>query len=352
LNLIRVMPAKGRKMQQIHARTAIPETVSVVGAGIAGTWQALMFAKAGCRVVLHERDSEAMTRSTSYWAGGMLAPHCESESAEPVVTRLGLRSLDLWRETLPDTPFNGSLVVAHARDHADFQRFARLTQGHKRLNGEEIARLEPQLAGRFADALFFADEGHVEPRRVLPALRTCLRDAGVDIVFGSEPDTRDLDGPIIDCRGIVAGNDDPDLRAVKGETVLIETTEVALKRPVRLVHPRWPLYIIPRAGNRFLIGATSIESEDTGVSVRSALELLSAAYAVHPAFGEARIVELGAALRPAYPENLPRITVTDNARIVVNGLYRHGFLLAPALAEVTVAHVVGGRTDPEVVRCG
>ena len=73
---------------------------------------------------------------------------------------------------------------------------------------------------------------------------------------------------------------------------------------------------------------------------------------MHPAFGEARIVELGAALRPAYPDNLPRVTVTDNAHIVVNGLYRHGFLLAPALAEATVAHVVGGRTDTEVVRCG
>jgi glycine oxidase len=171
-------------------------------------------------------------------------------------------------------------------------------------------------------------------------------------VFGSEPNARDLDGLTIDCRGIAARDTAPDLRGVKGETVLIETTEIALARPVRLVHPRWSLYIIPRADNRFLIGATSIESEDTGVSVRSALELLSAAYAVHPAFGEARIVEIGAGLRPAFPDNLPRVTVTDNARIAVNGLYRHGFLLAPALAEATVAHVVGGRTDAEVVRCG
>jgi glycine oxidase len=351
LNLIRVMPAKGRKMQHNHARTAIPETVNVIGAGIAGTWQALMFAQAGCRVALHERDSEGMTQSTSHWAGGMLAPHCESEAAEPVITRLGLRSLDLWRDALPDTPFNGSLVVAHARDHADFQRFAKLTNGHQRVGGEEIARLEPHLAGRFSDALFFPDEGHVEPRRVLPALHARLRDAGVPIMFGSDADPRDLDGLAVDCRGMAARDAAPDLRGVKGETVLIETTEIALQRPVRLVHPRWPLYIIPRAGSRFLIGATSIESEDTGVSVRSALELLSAAYAVHPAFGEARIVELGAGLRPAFPDNLPRITVTDNARIVVNGLYRHGFLLAPALAEATVAHVVGGRTDAEVVRC-
>ena len=119
---------------------------------------------------------------------------------------------------------------------------------------------------------------------------------------------------------------------------------------MRLLHPRWPLYIVPRAGNRFLIGATSIETESGGVSVRSALELLTAAYAVHPVFAEARIVDFGAGLRPAFPDNLPRVTV-DDTRITVNGLYRHGFLLAPAVAEVTVAHVLGAAHRPEVVRC-
>src|SRR5262249_11741957 len=128
------------------------------------------------------------------------------------------------------------------------------------------------------------------------------------------------------------------------------TPEISFSRPVRLIHPRWPIYIVPRANNRFLIGATSIEAEDSGMSVRSALELLTAAYTVHPAFGEARIVEMGAALRPAFPDNLPRVDV-GNARISVNGLYRHGFLLAPALAEATVAHITGQRTDTEVVRC-
>src|SRR4249920_2712956 len=86
--------------------------VSIIGAGIAGAWQALLFAQAGHAVTLYERSDADMTLSTSHWAGGMLAPWCESEVAEPVISRLGLRSLELWREALPDTPFNGSLVVA------------------------------------------------------------------------------------------------------------------------------------------------------------------------------------------------------------------------------------------------
>lgn len=291
-----------------------------------------------------------MTQATSHWAGGMLAPFCEGETAEPVITRLGLRSLDLWREVLPQTPFNGSLVVAHPRDRADFERFARLTGGHKRLGREEIASLEPALAGRFSDALFFAQEGHVDPRQVLPALHDVLRSAGVPIAFNAEAGQGDCDGVVVDCRGLAARDAFPELRGVKGEIIILETDEIALSRPVRLIHPRWSLYIVPRAGNRFLIGATSIESEDSRVSVRSALELLTAAYAVHPAFGEARIVEFGAGLRPAFPDNRPRVVV-DDRRITVNGLYRHGFLLAPALAEATVAHFMDGRTDAEVVRC-
>ena len=123
-----------------------------------------------------------------------------------------------------------------------------------------------------------------------------------------------------------------------------------MSRPVRLIHPRFSLYVIPRGDGRFMLGATSIESEDTGVSVRSALELLGAAYAVHPAFAEARIVEFGSGLRPAYPDNLPRISI-EQQRITVNGLYRHGFLLAPALAELTLGYVARGVIDNEVMRC-
>jgi glycine oxidase len=324
--------------------------VSVIGAGIAGAWQALLFAKAGHAVTLFERGDAAMTEATSHWAGGMLAPYCEREASEPVISRLGIRSLDLWRDEFPDTPFNGSLVVSHPRDRSDFERFARLTSGHHRLGAEAVTELEPSLDGRFGDALFFPDEGHVEPRLVLPELHARIAAAGGNIQFECEQRPDQTDGVVIDCRGLFARDTQPNLRGVKGEMVIVETDEIALARPVRLIHPRWPLYIIPRAGNQFMIGATSIEREDGGVSVRSALELLSAAYAVHPAFGEARIVEIGSGLRPAFPDNLPRIAI-DNRKIAVNGLYRHGFLLAPALAELVLGYVERGVIDNEVMQC-
>jgi glycine oxidase len=324
--------------------------VSIIGAGISGAWHALLLAQSGRVVTVHERSDASMTESTSHWAGGMLAPWCEAEASEPAISRLGIRSLDLWRQHFPQTPFNGSLVVAHARDRADFERFAKLTTNHRRIDARELSELEPSLDGRFREGLFYPGEGHVEPRRVLPQLHAAIAKAGGRIEYNSDANASDLDGLVIDCRGLSARDTQGELRGVKGEMIVIETSEVALARPVRLIHPRFPLYVIPRGDGRFMLGATSIESEDTGVSVRSALELLGAAYAVHPAFAEARIVEFGSGLRPAFADNLPRISI-EQERISVNGLYRHGFLLAPALAELTLGFLERGVIDNEVMRC-
>ncbi|WP_184258661.1 FAD-dependent oxidoreductase [Rhodopseudomonas rhenobacensis] len=332
----------------VDLRTNAP--ISVIGAGIAGAWQALMLARAGRDVTLYESGDSEMTQATSHWAGGMLAPWCEAESAEPVISRIGMRSLDIWREEFPETPFNGSLVVSHPRDRADYERFAKLTTGHQRLDAKGIAELEPALEGRFREGLFFADEGHVEPRVVLAKLHERLIAAGGTIHFMSAQNPDELDGVVIDCRGLSARDAAPELRGVKGEMIVIESKDVQLSRPVRLMHPRWPVYVIPRPDNVFMVGATTIESEDEGVSVRSALELLTAAYALHPAFGEARILEFGSGLRPAFPDNLPRIAL-GNGRIAVNGLYRHGFLLSPALAEMTLAYVQRGVINNEVMQC-
>ena len=326
--------------------------IAVVGAGIAGSWQALMFATEGHQVILYDRDEMALTHATSHWAGGMLAPWCERETAEPLITDLGVRSLELWRELQLETKFNGTIVVAHPRDRADLNRFARLTSGHEEIDAAALAQLEPALVPKFNGGLFFRDEGHVEPRLVLSAIHGRIVAAGGAIVFQAEcepavlADEFDL---VIDCRGLAARDKFPDLRGVKGEMIVVETPEVHLSRPVRLMHPRWPLYVIPRGDHRFMLGATTIESEDEGVSARSVLKLLSGAYALHPGFGEARVVEVGAGLRPAFPDNMPRIAVGRN-EIAVNGLYRHGFLLAPVLAEMSLAFVQRGAIDNRLMR--
>ena len=321
--------------------------IAVRGAGVVGLWQALVLARRGHAVTLYEQSAQPFAESCSVYAGAMLALRCEEDNAEPVINELGKRGIALWRETYPGTAVNGTIAVALGRDRAELDRFARMTGGHRRLSAAELVALEPGLGDRFAGALFFAEEAHLAPE---PALRFVLDRAqaeGVRLRLGASeaPEGADL---VIDCRGLGAKDDLPNLRGVRGERIVVKSRDVTLTRPVRLLHPRFPLYVVPWSDGLYMIGATVIESEETGaITLRSALDLLSAAYAVDPAFAEAEIVRQGAGARPAFPDNRPRI-IARNGYIYVNGLYRNGFLLAPALAELVADYVETGAKDPEV----
>jgi glycine oxidase len=323
--------------------------IRVIGAGIAGLTTAHEFARAGAEVEVVERAA-GPGLGCSYVAGGMIAPWCEAESAEPLVVQWGGEALDYWTKIVPVAEVRGSLVIAPPRDRPDLVRFSRRTSAHETLDPAGLAALEPDLAGRFDIALFFAKEAHLDPRRTIASLVERLRQfSNVTLRFDTAAqDCMQAVDWVIDCRGFSAHDELRDLRGVKGEMLVLATRDIALTRPVRLLHPRHPLYVVPRGDGRFMVGATMIENEEKGrLTARSMLELLSAAYALHPAFGEAEIVETGCDLRPAFPDNLPRLRRRDRT-LYVNGLYRHGFLLAPALARRAVAMVMQGAHFPEV----
>ena len=324
-------------------------TITVVGAGITGLWQGLTLARRGHRVRLIEQTDEPFALAASAYAGAMLGPFCETEVYAPVVRDLGLTSIDLWRETYPGTVLEGTLVVATARDKSEIDHFARLTEGHERLDSDAIAALEPDLEGRFGAGLFFNQEAHVVPREAMAFMLAEAIGAGVEVELGTEwqgPGAKDE--TIIDCRGLGARAHLSDLRGVRGERFILATREITLRRPVRFLHPRQSIYVVPWDEGLFMVGATVIESDDTGpMTVRSALELLGMAYALHPAFGEAQIIDASAGVRPAFADNVPKVIVHGQT-IHVNGLYRHGFLLAPALAMLVADYLGSGAMDNRV----
>lgn len=294
---------------------------SVIGDGVTGLCVATLLAERGESL---EVIASEQYRAASHWAGGMLAPWCEGESAPPEVVELGQRSAAWWSARVDGVACHGTLVVAPPRDAPELRRFARMTDAHQWV---EPGTLEPDLAGRFARALFFAAEAHLDPRRAMQQLREKLLRAGVNVHHGQPA------GRVIDCRGIHAADKLPGLRAVRGEMLILHSTEVQFSRPIRLLHPRFPCYLVPRAQGHFMLGATMVEShDDSPISARALMELLSAAYAIHPALAEARIVESGTGLRPAWPDNIPEIHYR-NGIYYLNGMYRHGFLLAPLMAE-------------------
>ena len=313
--------------------------ITILGAGVMGLVMATELTVRGHAVALVDPAPLPGPQACSWWAGGMLAPHCEGESAEEPVERLGLGATDWWDRHAGGVARNGTLVLALPRERVDLARFARRSRGHRPLDAAGVAGLEPDLAGRFDAGLHYPGEAHLDPRAALQALHRRLAASGVAVQPCPSARAADV---TLDARGLAARDRLADLRGVRGEMLVLRCPDVTLSRPVRLLHPRMPLYIVPRGDGVFMLGATMIESPRRGpITARSVLELLSAAYALHPAFGEAEVLETGADARPAFPDNLPRLR-RQGATLFANGLYRHGFLLSPAVAAMAADHLETG----------
>lgn len=330
---------------------AVRPDFAVVGGGLCGRLVAWQLAGAGHRVALYDRGDADGSSAAAWVAAAMLAPLAEAAVAELLITELGVASLESWPRVLAELPEpvflqrNGTLVVWHHADRAEAPLFERRVRanapaglvdgGFVSLAGAEVGDAEPALAGRFAKGWLLPNEGQLDNRQALRALAAGLAQRKVDthwnsVVEGAAyPDAR----VVIDCRGLGGKPVWPTLRGIRGEVARVHAPGISLTRPVRLLHPRYPIYIAPKQDDVYVIGATEIEGEDMSpVSVRSALELLSAAFSVHPAFGEARILELNSQCRPTLPDHRPAL-VWDGARTLrVNGLYRHGYMIAPEVA--------------------
>ncbi|KTF17179.1 FAD-dependent oxidoreductase [Pseudoalteromonas carrageenovora] len=328
--------------------------IAVVGFGLAGRLAALELSKSH-HVTVFEASDEHTQNSAGKVAAAMLAPLAESVLCEADLAIMGLNSLKRWPEIISELEGDvffqqqGTLVVAHQQDKGDLQSFTQRIKpiaGHcaQALNAQQIAKLEPELANRFNQGVFLPCEGQIDNQAFYKASFSMLNKRKVKFVFNQrvsikngEINNRAFDY-IIDCRGLGAKADKP-LRGVRGEVARLQAPEVNLTRPVRLMHPRYPIYIAPKPNNEYVIGATEIESGDGGpATVRSTLELLSAAYTVHSGFAEARLLNIQTGLRPAFSDNRPVVLKKGNV-ISINGLYRHGYMLAPALVADAVSKI-------------
>ncbi|WP_303673775.1 FAD-dependent oxidoreductase [Vampirovibrio chlorellavorus] len=357
------------------------QTVGIVGTGLLGRLLALTLRQRGWQVSLFDKDGPTVPHSCGYAGAGMLSPISELESAEPLIARLGFDSLPLWRQLIDSLNLSvyfqteGTLIVAHHLDSADLHHFRHMLQGKLRQcqNGEvpatvasaidwqlssgPLAQLEPELSGRFHSGIFIPEEGQLDNRQLLIALENALNQAEIQCHWYTPVQALQggqLETPsghwrfdwVIDCRGLGAKPDWKNVRGVRGEIVRVYAPEVNLRRPVRLMHPRYPLYIAPRENHHYVIGATSIESEDSKpMTVQSAMELLSAAFAVHEGFAEASILDSLANCRPALPDHLPQLQLRPGL-LRINGLYRHGFLIAPQVVQLA-CELLSGQPIPE-----
>jgi len=376
--------------------------IAVIGAGLLGRLLALYLHRASHQVLLFDKDDQQGRQSAAFAAGGLLTPLGESLHCPPNIVDMGLAALPLWPNicaSLTAKTFfqqTGAIMVSHEQDKGDYQHFVSHLQRryrehqHRQLSRAELTQFEPELAQRFSHGLYLPQEGQLDNRQLLNALGQQLNQetvAGQKVQWLSETEVVELSQAmhsehgshvhylyqgdlqqgnvhkgktqkqpvdlVIDCRGTGASLKQSasdcapltDLRAVRGELFHLFAPEVQLSRPVRLMHPRYQLYIAPKQQGHYVVGASEIESDDQSpMSVRSAMELLSAAYSVHSGFAEANILEQVSQCRPAFSDNQPKI-IANNRLIQVNGLYRHGFLIAPVVLAQVLA-LIAQRQQP------
>ena len=343
-----------------------PKT-TILGAGLLGRLMAHALCQQGHQVEIYERGGPNAEGSAAQVAAAMLAPLAESAITEPPVVKMGHYSLKRWKDiiqTLEEPVFfqqDGTLIIWHRQDSHEAKRFSQtlarnqlqmdFLEAPKELGRDELSRLEPSLSHQFQHGIYLPLEGQLDNRQLMTSLLARLTSLGATFHWNTPKDLSDFEaqythpekGWLIDCRGLGSRSNWEDLRGVRGEVIRLFAPEVTLLRPLRLIHPRYPLYIAPKEEHIFVVGATEIESEDiSNASVRSTLELLSAAYTVHSGFAEARILEISTQARPTLKDNLPAIRQLGPRTLQMNGLYRHGFLISPAVVDCALEFLNSG----------
>lgn len=355
---------------------------AIVGAGLIGRLLAVALAKRGAQVELFEKGGSDANLAAARIAAAMLAPLAESAITEDNVVRMGVHSLPRWKQLIDELAKpvyfqqNGTLILWHRQDASDAERFATHLErncNHNQalskpinLDSQSLAEIEPSVAERFTQGLYLPNEGQLDNRQLLEALLVELTLMNVPCHWNQAVDPEQLRAQkngfdwVIDCRGLGAkvswedaGGSSKDLRGVRGEVIRLHAPEVKLRRPTRLIHPRYPIYIAPKEDDVYVVGATEIESEDLSpMSVRSALELLSAVYTVHSGFAEARILEMATQCRPTLKDNLPGIAVDRKPNqaglMMINGLYRHGFMISPAILDCALELLDSGSSNTAI----
>ncbi|MDC0535508.1 FAD-binding oxidoreductase [Francisellaceae bacterium] len=327
--------------------------IAIVGFGCAGRVSLLTLINQydDLSVDVFDQNSLDSKLSCGYAAAGMVAPISEAVSlAENTLYTQGIRSLALWPQLLSKLGDSnqfyhqtGTLVVAHYRDEPDFSYFNQQMSNTievgkiKWISKRQLCELESTLShSQFHhQALYFPEECCINVKAFYKATNDlCLNSDNITFYQKKIEDIQALSSSydyVIDTRGL--SNYGLTNRGIRGEAVVVQAPDVAIRHTIRLIHPRHPIYITPRGNGVYYVGATSIESHDQSeISVKSTLELLSALYTVDKGFAEARIIKLIANIRPANRSGIPELSCQRNI-YSISGLNRHGYLLSPVLAE-------------------
>ncbi len=287
--------------------------VAIAGGGLIGLASALELAQRGAKVCVVDRGDRGQA---SWAAAGILGPQSEVNAPSPM--------LDLCRASYALYP---ELVRKLDKD-VGFRACGTL---HLAYPGARLA-------------VFLPDEGQVDNRKLLEALRGACARSGVTFVRDSctalDRDRLELaSGAEVRVRRTVlcagswsGGFADLPVRPVRGQMLALSAS------PPDCVVFGGGGYLVPREG-RTLVGATSEEAGfDATPSSQGRAWLLEVA--ARHGLDNPEVLDHWAGLRPATRDGLPIFGALPGGALVATGHFRNGVLLTPISARVVAALVL------------
>ncbi|MDQ7029283.1 MAG: glycine oxidase ThiO [Ardenticatenia bacterium] len=358
--------------------------VVIVGGGIIGLSLGWYLARAGLTVQVVERGEAG--RGASWVAGGMLAPHAESEPGEEALLPLLVEGLRRWPAFVDeleaatgmsvDYRRDGALLVALDQDDARKYRFwyeflRELRQPVEWLSGYEVRKMEPYLSRSAVAAIWSPHDYHVNNQLVVLALKQAFTQAGGRLREHTPVEKVIVEGERV--RGVLAGGERleadivvvaagawssqlaglpedvcPPVRPVKGQVVILQmpAVEPVLQRVVWCVDA----YLVPRSNGHLLVGATVEEvGFDPHLTAGGIYHLLRRAWELLPAVYELPIVEMLVGFRPTSRDDAPILGPTGVEGLVfATGHHRNGILLAPITAQTVSHYILSGELPDEI----
>ncbi|MFF5053730.1 glycine oxidase ThiO [Micromonospora sp. NPDC000663] len=339
--------------------------VAVVGAGPIGLAVAWRLAARGLRVVVHDPASGS---GASAVAAGMLSPVAEAYFGERQLTGLLLASAARWPAFAAELTeasgvefgyrTEGTLMVGLTGDDlAEARRLWAYQQGLglpvTPLLPSGLRDREPALAPRVRGGALAPTDHQVDPRLLVPALRTAAQRAGAVLVPRPVRRLSDLDARVTvvaaGC-GAAALTGLP-VRQVKGQILRLRApggVAPGFRHVIRGYADGEQVYAVPRADGEVVLGATVEERTDTTVTAGAVLRLLRAGVDLLPELAEYDLVEAVAGLRPGTPDNAPVLGPLPGRPDVLaaTGHHRHGIVLTPVTADLIADLVLTGVPDP------
>jgi len=373
MNSVRPAPDEEARFQ-VFGQASRPDLL-VLGGGVLGLSTACEVLSRGLSVTLFEDDCR---RSATWNSGGMLSPYAEQveEDALQDMMRAARAAYPTYvariqeQSGLPvELAFPGTLLLlAGAEDPGRAmtelaEHFRGRGANCRYLGTEELEEEEPLLGPKDAGAILLEDEGYVNSRSLLTALRAAFdhlggrcvalpalglasrqgRVAGVETAAGVV-----LGGAVLNAAGAWAERflmpeDQERFRArpIRGQLVRLRPPS----RPHsirRVLHMPGTGYLVPHADGSVLAGTTSENvGPFLGNTAGGVAQVLAAARLLVPRSSEWAYLRASSGLRPMAGDG-ELFLEADSARKGLFhglGLYRHGILLAP-MAAMRLARLV------------